>query len=137
MRSKDASAGRTSSTRPPRLRPLNTVKGPIKTSEIANYWVFEHRANSAYGYYIMRCPSENCPNPVFSKNPLCEGRAKRHLRQCGHKFRSVEDMIRRYALPVTTGRKKREVTEKWVRNHNSNLLASDEQHLERENLNKK
>ncbi|KAI0175080.1 hypothetical protein BJ166DRAFT_513617 [Pestalotiopsis sp. NC0098] len=138
MRSKKASSGVASRTRPPRLRPMDTVNGPIKSVEIAksNYWIFEHQANDAYGYYVMRCPSKNCPKPVFSQNPLCKGRAEEHLRKCGHEFRDVEDMVRRYAQPVSY-HKKGQVSEKWARRHNSNLLASDETHLERENIQKK
>ncbi|ETS85956.1 hypothetical protein PFICI_03981 [Pestalotiopsis fici W106-1] len=126
--------------RPSRLRPIKTTQGTIKTSVLRNknYWIFEYRNIHTSGYYILRCPSDDCPNPVFSKNPLCEDRAKRHLQKCGHRIGNVDDLIYHYARTVVTGKKdngkKREVTSTWVQNHNRNLLSRMEENLKGENL---
>ncbi|KAK9413747.1 hypothetical protein SUNI508_11690 [Seiridium unicorne] len=119
-----------------KLCPLKTKHSPIKTADVSkgSYWVFEHRNRNAYGYYIMRCYADQCSNPVFSKNPLCGNRAANHFLHCRQPFRSVTDMIQRYARPVITGRKDREVTQSWARKHNKKLLASNEIHLEKENF---
>ena len=60
------------------------------------YWIFEYRLRRHDGLYIMRCPS-NCDSSVFTKHPLKNKRAARHLEACGHRFKSERDMVERYA----------------------------------------
>ncbi|KAI0123475.1 hypothetical protein BJ170DRAFT_641963 [Xylariales sp. AK1849] len=135
-RPSDVSVGRGLRARPAKLCPLKTSLPPIRISEVSkgNYWVFEYRTLDTYGYYVMRCPSNDCSYPVFSKNPLCNNRAEQHFKQCGYPFKGVSDMVLRYARPVISGRRNREVTKSWARKHNRKLLASDEAHFERENF---
>ncbi|KAH8201528.1 hypothetical protein TruAng_004299 [Truncatella angustata] len=120
-------------TRPAKLCPLKTEQLPIKTAEVnrGNYWVFEYRTLDTYGYYVLRCPSDNCSNPVFSKNPLCNNRAEQHFEKCGYPFKGLSHMILHHAR---AGRRNREVTQSWARKHNRKLLAGDEVHLEKENF---
>ncbi|KAI1847751.1 hypothetical protein JX265_009179 [Neoarthrinium moseri] len=132
----DTSAGRRSRPGPARLCPLKTRLPPIKTAEVSksSYWVFEYRTRHTYAYYIMRCPSDECSSPVFTKNPLRNKRAEQHIRQCNYPFKGERDLVHRYARPVITGRKDRIVTQAWAYKHNKTLLASNEAFLERENV---
>jgi len=63
-----------------------------------HYWIFEHNhATRGNGYYILRCPKQNCQSPVFSSDPFKRGRAVEHLRRCGVEFDDEEDIVDRYA----------------------------------------
>ncbi|ORY68912.1 uncharacterized protein BCR38DRAFT_482383 [Pseudomassariella vexata] len=115
---------------------FETQQPPIKTSEVSkgNYWILGYPTRSSSALYIMRCPSETCEHPVFSKHPLCQNRAANHLRECGQPFKDKRDMVKRYARLVVPDRKGREVRRPWAREHNRKLLASNELHLQEENL---
>lgn len=77
-------------------------QAPIRASMVKreNLWVFEYRTHLKNRYhtafYTMRCPA-SCDEPVFSKNPLRQNRAAKHLRFCGKPFRNQKDMVRRYS----------------------------------------
>ncbi|KAH9896362.1 hypothetical protein F4778DRAFT_783635 [Xylariomycetidae sp. FL2044] len=75
-----------------------------------------------------------CANPVFSKHPLYRDRAKTHFEECGMPYKDERDMVRRYARLVLPDRKGRSVNLLWAQKINRRLLASDEAHLESENL---
>ncbi|KAI1734097.1 hypothetical protein F4680DRAFT_454283 [Xylaria scruposa] len=120
-------------------RPFNfkfTEKPNIDFAEVQSehLWVFECKVLATYQhkwYYLtMKCPAD-CKCPVFSKNPMCEGRGANHLKQCGMAFEDEYDMLRKYARIVVS---KHPATREDVKKHNSTLLASNEAELEKENL---
>lgn len=75
-------------------------KRRIKPREVksGNYWVFEHGDPSdPPKMYILRCPKVSCQNPVFSRHPLKANRAVSHFKACGVRFKSLSDLVGRYA----------------------------------------
>lgn len=80
-----------------------TEKENIDFAEVqtGRFWVFECKVRAVedpprWYYLALRCPID-CECPVFSKNPLCEDRAARHLEECGQEYEDEYDMLRRYA----------------------------------------
>ncbi|KAK7972625.1 hypothetical protein PG996_006833 [Apiospora saccharicola] len=82
---------------------LYTRQPPIKTALVTkeHYWVFDFtvtvRGRDHTALYTLRCPSNSCDNPVFSKHPLRSARAEQHFKRCGIRFRDTADLVRRYA----------------------------------------
>lgn len=74
-----------------------TLQPPIERSKIANYWVFDYTFKQQQYLFIMRCPSPNCQNAIFTHHPLKRNRAADHFRACGMHFRNERDMVQRYA----------------------------------------
>lgn len=80
----------------------DTLQAPIKTAVATRYryWVFEYRTrvgdHGHTAFYTMRCPA-SCAQPVFSKHPLLQDRAAKHLESCGQPFDNEMDMVRRYS----------------------------------------
>lgn len=110
------------------------IQRPIPMGQTDNYWIFDYPFMEGRFLFILRCPATKCQHPVFSLHPLKQDRAVKHLKACGQRFDDEEDIVKRYARQVISGRKGRIVTQTWVRKHNLKLLGANEKHLEGESL---
>ena len=75
----------------------STKQATIRFNRASPHWIFQYRLRDTLDLYVMGCPRKSCLSSTFSRHPLKDGRAEKHLRNCGQQFTSEEDMIRRYA----------------------------------------
>jgi hypothetical protein len=78
---------------------------PITFDEVKKSSCYIFRYNLKYGgrssieFLTLSCPAVDCPNRVFSRNPMEDGRAGTHLKRCGLSFQDQGHMVCLYARP--------------------------------------